>query len=743
MNKVCSEQRRPMGRLTRFKESITRGSALHMLRVLALLMLAAPPVGALAAGENTLDAISFSSLPGERVRLNLRISGPAPTPLSFTIDNPARVALDFQNTKSALATKSQDVGMGVTRSIDTVDVKGRTRVVINLSRMVPYQTQVSGNEVIVTLAGSPEDTALDTTEAAAVTVTSGGETVIGSAAGRSVTNVDFRRGPEGEGRVLITLSDPNTPIDLQDQAGKVVLDIYRAALPSELEKRLDVIDFATPVQTIDTFEAEGNIRMVIAASGKYDQLAYQSGNVFTVEIKRFVEDPIEEAEREKVYEGEKLSLNFQDIEVRSVLQLIADFTGKNVVVSDSVDGNLTLRLKNVPWDQALDIIMKTKGLAMRENGNVLLVAPADELAAREKQELEDKESIEQLLPLRTELIQINYAKATEIAALLISSQAPTADDGGDTEGVTAGSGGTVLSPRGSVMVDDRTNTLIVRDTDPSILAIRRLINRLDIPVRQVLIDSRVVIASDDFSRELGVVFGVNAEERVTRNGDVGRLHTSGRLNGTTQQINGETLEFDDRMNVNMPVIDPAGSFAIALAKLPLGLLLELELSAAQAEDKAEVVSSPRVITSNQRKAVIRQGVELPYLQDSSSGATNVVFKEAVLKLEVTPSITPDDRVSMDLLVHKDNVGELFGTSQIPSIDTRSVETQVLVDNGQTIVLGGVYEQETLDSIKRVPFFSDIPVLGHLFRSTVKEDNKSELLIFVTPKIVSENLSLAQ
>ena len=674
-----------------------------------------------AVSANTLQDISYSTLPGDRVELTFKFSEPASEPLSFTIDDPARIALDFANTDNGLKERTVPIGIGVTRSVTAVDAKGRTRVVINLAQLVGYQTRVQGNEVVVSLGTSMTD---DNFEMPALPV---GE--------QRVTNVDFRRGGNGEARIMISLSDPRIPVDLRDQQGEIVLDVVGASLDKELERRLDVSDFATPVQTIDVFETDGNTRIVIKAAGDYDQLAYQSNDVYTVEVKEYREELVEER-RDQVWKGEKLSLNFQDIEVRSVLQLIADFTSLNVVVSDSVQGNITLRLKNVPWDQALDIILKTKGLGMRQNGNVLLIAPAEEIAAREKQELQDQQSIEKLLPLRTELIQINYAKAEDIAGLLIASKALEGAEGEEGSNALA----TVLSSRGSVMVDQRTNTLLVRDTEPSLVAVRRLIGKLDIPVRQVLIESRIVIASDDFSRELGVRFGVNDQGDPSSDGNR-RLYTSGSLNGTTQQINGEDLELADRLNVDMPVNNPAGSFGLALAKLPLGLLLELELSAAQAESKAEVVSSPRVITSNQKQAVIRQGVEIPYLEATSSGAASVSFKEAVLKLEVTPAITPDDRVNMDLAVHKDNVGELF--AGIPSIDTRSVETLVLVDNGQTVVLGGIYETETSHDVRRVPFFGDIPVVGALFRSTSQTNDKSELLIFVTPKIISENLKLVR
>jgi len=700
---------------------------LWLALTLLALVLVAPAVSA-----NTLQDITYSTLPGDRVELTFKFSEPASEPLSFTIDDPARIALDFANTDNGLKDRTVPIGIGVTRSVTAVDAKGRTRVVINLAQLVGYQTRVQGNEVVVALGTNMTD---DNFEMPAASNASETPAASASSGEERVTNVDFRRGGNGEARIMINLSDSRIPVDLRDQQGEIVLNVVGASLAKELERRLDVSDFATPVQTIDVFETDGNTRIVIKAAGDYDQLAYQSNNVYTVEVKEYREELVEER-REQVWEGEKLSLNFQDIEVRSVLQLIADFTSLNVVVSDSVQGNITLRLKNVPWDQALDIILKTKGLGMRQNGNVLLIAPAEEIAAREKQELEDQQSIEKLLPLRTELIQINYAKASDIAGLLIASKALEGAEGEEGSNALA----TVLSSRGSVMVDQRTNTLLVRDTEPSLVAVRRLIGKLDIPVRQVLIESRIVIASDDFSRELGVRFGVNDQGDPSSDSNR-RLYTSGSLNGTTQQINGEDLELADRLNVDMPVTNPAGSFGLALAKLPLGLLLELELSAAQAESKAEVVSSPRVITSNQKQAVIRQGVEIPYLEATSSGAASVSFKEAVLKLEVTPAITPDDRVNMDLAVHKDNVGELF--AGIPSIDTRSVETLVLVDNGQTVVLGGIYETETSRDVRRVPFFGDIPVVGALFRSTSQTSDKSELLIFVTPKIISENLKLVR
>lgn len=678
----------------------------------ALLLLVAPP--ARAAG-NALESISFSTLPGDQVQLSLMFTQAPPEPLSFTIDNPARIALDFPNTVSQIKERSKQINVGVARGVHTIQAHDRTRVVVELAQLVGYQTEIAGNELMLTL-GNGSGPAI---------AAGGGDQVPGASALRAsatqasaITGIDFRRGESGEGRILISLSDSNVPVDLREQGGKLTIDFADAELPAELEQRLDVIDFATPIQTVDTFTADQGVRMVIDAAGDYEHLAYQSDNLYTVEVRPVIKEE-QEARKKEQFTGERLSLNFQDIEVRSVLQLIADFTGLNVVVSDSVTGNLTLRLKNVPWDQALDIVLKAKGLDVRRTGNVLLVAPAEEIAAREKLELEAQQQVRELAPLRSEFIQVNYARAADIAALLKLPE------------------NSLLSERGNVSVDNRTNTLLVQDTAAKLDETRRLVERLDIPVRQVLIESRIVIASDNFSKELGVRFGATTGD--TNGGLTGGV--SGNLNGTTQLANGDDLELNDRLNVNLPVANPAGSIGLALAKLPFGYLLELELSAAQAESRAEIVSTPKVITSNQNVARIEQGVEIPYQEQTSSGATSITFKKAVLSLEVTPQITPDDRIIMDLNVKNDSVGEIF--LGIPSIDTREVETQVLVDNGQTVVLGGIYEQSLAKSAQRVPFFSDIPLLGRLFRTDLSRADKAELLIFVTPKIVSEDLALAR
>jgi len=541
--------------------------------------------------------------------------------------------------------------------------------------------------------------------------------------------------------VIISLSDPGTPVDVRQEGSRILVNFPGTSLGDNMLKRLDVMDFATPVNTVDVLRVGADARIVIAATGPYEELAYQSDDVFTVEVQ-----PVEEEEAtvmqpslfspDRQYEGERLTLNFQDIETRAVLQLLADISGRNIVVSDTVQGNVTLRLQNVPWDQALDIVLATKGLDMRQNGNVIIVAPAEEISARELADLESKKEIKELEPLVSEYLQVNYAKAESLAALIE----------GD------GSQNSLLSDRGSVGIDERTNTLLLQDTLERVADIRRLVATLDIPVSQVLIESRIVVVNDDFSRDLGVRLGATV---VSDRSDDGLISVSGsadandtivqsgitNLNttGTPFPVTSPTL--NDRFNVNLPVTNPAGQIAVAV--LDDDYLVDLELSALQAEGRGEVISSPRVITANQKEAEIKQGVEIPYQESASSGATTTRFKEAVLSLTVTPQITPDDRIIMDLLVTKDSVGEVVAstTGFVPSIDTRSVQTQVLVNNGQTVVLGGIYETEQTETETKVPWLGDVPVVGHLFKSTRRISNKSELLIFVTPKILKEGSSI--
>ncbi len=673
----------------------------HAMLAIGLLLIS---INSYAAELRDLD---YSAMPGDKAKIQLTFSEPVPKPNSFATDDPARIVLDFAGVQNKLTERTRQVNVGATRSISAVEAGDRTRMVINLLQKVPYTITQNGNQMMITIESGRQ--AVSARASSADTPT--------------VTDVDFRRGENGEARLIVQLDSDDAAMDVREERGNIIVDLANVRLPDELNRRLDVVDFATPVKYIDAESTANATKLTLTTEGRYEHLAYQSDKTLIVEVKPLPDEPQVGAENEFGYTGEKLSLNFQNIEVRAVLQLLADFTGMNLVTSDTVTGNLTLRLKNVPWDQALDIILKSKGLAMRQSGNVMMVAPAAEIAAREKQELEAQKQLVELEPLYTEIVEVRFAKADQLAQLLRTD--------GKQGGSTGQSG--FLSPRGSITIDQRTNSLLIRDTADNLVEIRQVIEQLDKPVRQVLIESRIVIANNDFNKELGVRFGTSG----TNENNLGQYATSGSLNGTSQIINGEDLEQADRLNVNLPVDNPSGSIGLALAKLPLGMILELELSAMQAEGKGEVISTPRVITSNQQQATIEQGTEIPYQEATSSGATNVSFKEAVLKLDVTPQITPDDRIVMDLEVSKDEVGEVF--LGVPSIDTRSVKTQVLVDNGETVVLGGIYEQSTSDNIERVPFFGDLPYVGFLFKNTAKEDRKRELLVFVTPKIVKEGM----
>ena len=674
--------------------------------------------GTAHAQSNSLEQITYTSLPGDRVQVKLTMSQPATKPLSFTIDNPARIALDLAETNSNVP-KSQTIGVGIAQSIRAIEAKGRTRVILNLAQLVDYETDIRGNDIIITLGGNGNTGSTAIAASSPSKLPFSGKT--SSTSSQGISNIDFRRGERGEGRVIVTLSDPTTKVDIKEEGGQIIVDFFNANLPSNLERRLDVIDFATPVKTVDTYAQGNNIRMVVAASGNYDHLAYQSNNLFTIDVKPMSKEEEEALKKEKFgYTGERLSLNFQDIEVRAVLQLIADFTQLNMVTSDTVSGNLTLRLKNVPWDQALDIILKTKGLAMRQRGNVMLVAPAEEIAAREKVELEAQKQVSELAPLKSEFMQINYAKASEFASLLKAKE------------------NSLMTSRGNVSVDERTNTLLVQDTVEKLSEIRKVITKLDIPVRQVLIESRIVIADDDFSKDLGVKFGLSRDDFDGSTTGTGTA-VSGSLTAAGDLIDNETLVDPQRLNVNLPVANASGSIGLMATKLPFGWLVDLELTALQTENRGEIVSAPRVITSNQKAALIEAGVEIPYAEASSSGASTISFKKAVLALNVTPQITPDDRISMELDVTKDSQGA--NTPAGPAINTQQITTNVLVDNGQTIVLGGIYEQTTINTTNRVPFFGDLPVVGVLFRRTEHQDDKSELLVFVTPKILKDTVSL--
>lgn len=699
---------------------------------------------------NRLQDIQVQSLPGQRVELKLITSGSAPEPLAFTIEDPARIALDLPDTALGLSSRRRDVNLGPLDTVLTAEANGRTRVVLNLDNMVAYDTRRSGNTITVTLGGASGDTAT-TTQFAGSPPPSSGPASFASSGARAINSVDFRRTQDGGGRVIVNLSDPGTPVDIRQEGGRVVAIFQDTDLPAELMRRLDVMDFATPVTTVDTLRTNLDTRIVISADGDYEQLAYQSDNEFTIEINPAVEDQEQAStlfSEEREYSGQRLTLNFQDIETRAVLQLLAETSGRNIVVSDTVQGNVTLRLRNVPWDQALDIVMTTKGLDMRENGNVIIVAPAEEIAAREQADLEARAAIDELEPLYSEFLQVNYAKASDLAALIGGA------GGGGGGGAGVGSG-TLLSDRGTVGIDERTNTLLVQDTAERLQDIRRLVRTLDIPIRQVLIESRIVTVNDDFSRDLGVRLGATAFDQNSTDGltvfsatGEGTDTTIGSaLDNLADPANGTIFplllpDLQNRYNVNVPIADAAGRFSLAV--LETDYLIDLELTAMETEGRGEIVSTPRVITANQKEAIIEQGVEIPFQESASSGATTTQFKKAVLSLTVTPQITPDNNIIMDLIVSRDNVGELVASATggfVPSIDTRSVETQVLVRDGQTVVLGGIYETERRETITKVPWLGDIPGVGTLFRSRTRTDNQSELLIFVTPRILQEGTSV--
>jgi type IV pilus assembly protein PilQ len=694
-----------------------------MMCATAFFALAAVSFTARAADPVQLTSVDVQTLSGQQVQLKLHMSGPAPEPLPFTIDKPARIAFDLPNTTLALASRRFDVRSGGVDTVLAAEANGRARLVVNVDNLMPYTTKVDGNDIIVTLGQQPgADVGKPAAARAAATQAS-------NPAERAIRTIDFRRGADGTGRVIVQLTDPRTPVNVRQEGQQIVVDFAGTVMPKNLMRRYDVMDFATPVQTVDAIRVDGSSRLVISSQGDFEQLAYQSDNQYTVEIKASTKRTAG-ADEKKEYTGERLTLNFQDIDVRSVLQLLADTSGQNIVVSDSVSGNLTLRLQNVPWDQALDIVLRTKGLDKRRQDNVIIIGPTEELATREKAELAAHKEVQELSPTHTEFMQVNYAKVADLAKLIKTTNAKDS----------------MLSARGSLSIDERTNTLLVQDTSDKLADIRRLVQTLDVPVKQVLIEARIVIVSDTFERDLGARFGVSTAQQ---NGPGGLLSVSGNGAGANSilgtglggaSLSGTTL--DNRYQVNTPAANTNGSIGISL--LGGSYLVDLELSAAQNEGKSETISSPRVITANQKQATIMQGVEIPYQESASSGATTTQFKDAVLKLKVTPLITPDNRVILDLDVSDDSVGQQVTSAtggSVPSIDTRQIITQVLVNDGQTVVLGGILDTTKSKAANKVPFFGDIPFLGALFRSTTDINNKTELLIFITPKILREGSNL--
>ena len=690
-----------------------------------LLWLAA--CGLALAQQNSIESFEVTQVGGKTV---VRVTTKEPlrsVPPNFAVANPARIAFDFPNTVNALGRSSQDISQGDLRSMNVVQGTERTRLVLNLRRAVPHEATIDGRDVLITLAEPQQAQPMP-----------GGQ-IASFAEGRADTkhairDVDFRRGRAGEGRVVVEMSDTTTGIDIRQQGQNLVVEFLKTSLPDNLRRRLDVIDFGTPVNTVSTFQQGENVRMVVEPKGQWEHNAYQSDTQFVLEVKPLSADPSRAAVRGR-YTGEKLSLNFQNVEVRAVLNVIADFTDLNIITSDTVAGNITLRLKDVPWDQALEIILQTRGLDSRRSGNVIWIAPRDELATREKLQLEAQQQISDLEQTRTESFQMSYQKAADVQKLLSD---PTQR---------------ILSKRGSAVVDARTNTLFVQDTPSRLEEVRRLLAKIDVAVRQVMIEARIVEANESFSRNLGVKLGY-LDNKGLQGGSPGfplpggnKALVSGNYLGSGEQTRQAAITggsfIPDTQLVQLPASGlngfPAGSVSLAIFSSTMQRFLFLELSALEADGKGKIISSPRVLTADQVEAVIEQGTEIPYQQATSSGATSVSFRKANLSLKVKPSITPDGNITMLLDVNKDQPGAQ--TAAGLAINTKHVKTEVLVENGGTVVIGGIYEQNDRTDITKVPLLGDLPVIGWLFKNSSVTTGKNELLIFITPRIVNERLTI--
>ncbi|WP_415137816.1 type IV pilus secretin PilQ [Ottowia sp.] len=691
-----------------------------------------------AQAQSVIEAVSGSMQGGtEVVRIDLS-EPPSAVPVGFVVQSPARIALDFPGAKSGLPQGQIELGKGNARTANVVQAADRTRVVLNLSQSTAYRAEVQGRSVFVSL--NPVSAAPSAPVAQQVFSESRNDSAM------PLRDIDFRRGVENTGRVIVDLASNQVGVDIRQQGQSLVVEFLKTSLPEGLRRRLDVADFGTPVQTITTIQSGDRVRMVIEPKGLWEHSAYQSDNQLVVEVRQ------QKVSQDKLtqgpgYRGERLSLNFQNIDVRSLLQVIADFTNFNIVTSDSVQGNLTLRLKDVPWDQALDIILQAKGLGMKRSGNVLQIAPKEEMAAKEKAELEAQVAIRNLEPLRTESFQLNYTKADDIKSQL--TQGGGAGGSGHGSG-SAGSGtqSSLLSSRGSVIAEPRTNQLFVSDIPSRLEQIREMIVKLDVPVRQVLIEARIVEATDTFGKSLGIKLG-GGDLRGINGGDAGYAVGGGNrvafggtysaIGATTGAFASSALTSDTSQFVNLPAsaingVSPS-SFAISLFSSAANRFLNLEISALEADGKGRIVSSPRVVTADQTKALIEQGTEFPYEQATSSGATSIAFRKAVLKLEVTPQITPEGDIILDLDVNKDSPGtEVRGGM---SINTKRIRTQVLVENGGTVVIGGIFELTESESENKVPVLGDVPVLGNLFKQRTRSADKQEMLVFITPKMISE------
>ncbi|WP_016772048.1 type IV pilus secretin PilQ [Pseudomonas sp. R62] len=660
----------------------------------------------------SLKALDVAALPGDRVELKLSFDGPPSQPKGYTTESPARIALDLPGVTSQLASRNLDLGSGNARTATVAEAKDRTRLIVSLTQLAPYSTRVEGNNLFVVVGQGASATAPRPAAVAPRAATAAAAPARPAAQrSRAIRGVDFQRGTEGEGNVVIDLSDPTIAPDIQEHDGKIILSFARTQLPEKLRVRLDVKDFATPVQFVNAALTGDRTVITVEPSGTFDYSTFQTDNKLTVSVRPMSIDDLQKRNADRqAYVGDKLSLNFQDIDVRSVLQLIADFTNLNLVASDTVQGGITLRLQNVPWDQALDLVLKTKGLDKRKIGNVLLVAPADEIAARERQELESQKQIAELAPLRRELLQVNYAKAADIAKLFQSVTSAEAK----------------VDERGSITVDERTNNIIAYQTQDRLDELRRIVAQLDIPVRQVMIEARIVEANVDYDKSLGVRWGGSVQNK-------GNWNASG-VNGSSS-----TIGTPGSTGTNSPFVDMGtvnNTSGIGIAFITDNVLLDLELTAMEKTGNGEIVSQPKVVTSDKETAKILKGTEIPYQEASSSGATSVSFKEASLSLEVTPQITPDNRIIMEVKVTKDEPDYLNKVQDVPPIKKNEVNAKVLVNDGETIVIGGVFSNTQSKVVDKVPFLGDVPYLGRLFRRDVVSEKKSELLVFLTPRIMN-------
>ena len=677
---------------------------------------------AAAATPGVIEDIAFTAQPGAQLEVRLTFSQPPSANIeSYTIEEPARIVLDFPDTRSGLEQKRFSLSQTNATSVTVLESGDRTRMIVNLVDLVPFESAVSGRQLTL-MIGQDGGQAAASSAAADILRNDANrvERVVSE-----ITDLAFQRSPQGEGLLILTLTNPSVDASIFSEGGDITLQFLNTNIREALIRHFDVTDFATPVRGIEVSTTEHGTKLKLRADGFYDYLAYQTGDEYILAVAALNEEEKRERLNEFDYVGDRISLNFQSIEVRAVLQLIADFTELNLVASDSVTGSITLRLQNVPWDQALDLVLKTRGLDSRQIGNVLMVAPAQEIAERERQEIEANKQLAELAPLQSEFIRIRYAKAIDVVGLF---------EAGSEEG------GALISERGSVVVDERTNSIVVTDTAAKLAEIRDLIEKVDIPIRQVMIEARIVIASSNIDEQLGIRWGggylnVSGDKFTSIAGD-----TASATNLNSQLIGGDQVDMPSAPFVDLGVAEATSGFAVGFTSTDL--FLTAELSALEASGEGEVVSQPKVITGDKQKASIKSGTEIPYQEGAASGATTTAFKEAVLKLDVTPNITPDDRILLDLVVNQDSVGDLVPSGNgglIPTIDTTELTTQVLVGNGETVVLGGVFKNEELVKVEKVPLLGDIPYLGNLFKSTANSQQKTETLIFITPRILSEAL----